>query len=163
MVTRSSPNNDHGPDSPSKSQELLKTPSSELCRFTDPEVDQFYTHFPPKMVFRPFDSSLKSDSIASTWVCFPAALFQIGYSYPFPEFTQRFFTLTGLFDSQYMPMWWRMLYTLEQIIKDEGLDFNLSKLSTLYNLISHGSHKFLFKAKPHQPLPLLKTTKNDTN
>ncbi|MFS7994571.1 hypothetical protein Hanom_Chr12g01107611 [Helianthus anomalus] len=51
---------------------------------------------------------------------------------------------------------WRVLYTLEQIIRDEGLDFNLLELSHLYNLVSHGSHRFLFKAKPQQPLPLLK-------
>ncbi|MFS7927823.1 hypothetical protein Hanom_Chr04g00313651 [Helianthus anomalus] len=62
-----------------------------------------------------------------------------------------------------MPMLWRVLYTLEKIIRDGGLDFNLSELSRLYNLVSHGSHRFLFKAKPQQPLPLLKTTKNDTN
>ncbi|MFS7963753.1 hypothetical protein Hanom_Chr08g00742051 [Helianthus anomalus] len=48
-------------------------------------------------------------------------------------------------------------------MRDEGLSFNLSKLASLYNLVSHGSHKFLFKAKPQHPLPLLKTTKNDTN
>ncbi|KAJ0800660.1 hypothetical protein HanPI659440_Chr03g0105981 [Helianthus annuus] len=161
-VTRSYTNKDHDPDSPLESQNLLKTPSSELCRFTDPEVDQFYTLFPLGTVFHPFDSSLKSDSASSTWVCFPAAPFQIGYSYPFPEFTQRFFILTSLCYKQAMPMLWIMLYTLEQIISDEGLGFNLSELSHLYNLVSHGSHIFLFKAKTQQLLPLLKTTKNDT-
>ncbi|MFS7908014.1 hypothetical protein Hanom_Chr01g00078241 [Helianthus anomalus] len=95
-------------------------------------------------------------------VCFLAAPFQIGYSYPFPEFTQHFFTLTGLSYNKAMPMLSRVLYTLEQIIRDEGLDFNISEPSRLYNLVSHGSHRFLFKAKPQQPLPLLKTTKNDT-
>ncbi|MFS7951925.1 hypothetical protein Hanom_Chr07g00600951 [Helianthus anomalus] len=62
-----------------------------------------------------------------------------------------------------MPMLWRVLYTLEQIISDEGLDFNLYELSHLYALVSHGSHWFLFKAKPHQPLSILKTTKNNTS
>ncbi|MFS7987708.1 hypothetical protein Hanom_Chr11g01026081 [Helianthus anomalus] len=81
MVTRSSPNKGPDVDSPPKSQNLLKTPSSELCQFTDPEVDQFYARFPPNTVFRSFDSSIKSDSVSSTWVCFPAAPFQIGYSY----------------------------------------------------------------------------------
>ncbi|MFS7952707.1 hypothetical protein Hanom_Chr07g00610091 [Helianthus anomalus] len=65
--------------------------------------------------------------------------------------------------NQAMRMLWRVLYTLKQIISDEGLDFNLSELSHLYALVSHGSHRFLFKAKPHQPLPILKTTKNDTS
>ncbi|MFS7947462.1 hypothetical protein Hanom_Chr06g00548571 [Helianthus anomalus] len=40
-----------------------------------------------------------------------------------------FFTLTGLCYNQAMSMLWRVLYTLEQIIRDEGLDFNLSELS----------------------------------
>ncbi|KAM0040810.1 hypothetical protein Hdeb2414_s0012g00398511 [Helianthus debilis subsp. tardiflorus] len=163
MVTQSSPNKDQDHDSPPKSQNLLRNPSTELCRFTDPEVDQLYTHFPLGTVFRPLDSSLKSDSVSSVWVCFPAAPFQIGYSYPFPEFTQQFFTLTSTCYSQAMTMLWMVLYTLKQIISDEGLDFNLSELSRLYNLVSHGCHRFQFKAKPQQPHPLLKTTKNDTS
>ncbi|MFS7904268.1 hypothetical protein Hanom_Chr01g00034131 [Helianthus anomalus] len=64
---------------------------------------------------------------------------------------------------QAMPMLWGVLYSLEQIISDQGLDFNLSELSHLYATVSHGSHQFLFKAKPHQPLPIFKTTKNDTS
>ncbi|MFS8023868.1 hypothetical protein Hanom_Chr16g01456561 [Helianthus anomalus] len=74
--------------------------------------------------------------------------FQIGYTYPFPDLTQRFFTFTGLSYSQAMPILWRVLYTVEQIINNEGLDFNLSEFSHLYSLVSHGSHRFLFKAKP---------------
>ncbi|KAJ0726095.1 hypothetical protein HanPI659440_Chr12g0466371 [Helianthus annuus] len=163
MATRFSPNNGPDLDSPPKSQNLLKNPSSELCRLTDPEVDQFCTSFPPNTKFRTFDSAVKSDSVSSTWVYFPTAPFQIGYSYPFPEFTQRFFTYIGLSYSQAMPMLWRVLYTFERLIRYEGLSFNLSKLASLYNLVSHGSHRFLFKAKPQHPLPLLKTTKNDSN
>ncbi|MFS7977804.1 hypothetical protein Hanom_Chr10g00908241 [Helianthus anomalus] len=92
MVTRSSPNKDQDHGSPPKSQDLLKTPSSELCH---------------------------ANAVES-------------------------------------------VYTLEQIIRDEGLNFNFSELSRLYNLVSHGSQRVLFKAKPQQPPPLLKTTKNDT-
>ncbi|KAJ0561078.1 hypothetical protein HanHA300_Chr06g0218761 [Helianthus annuus] len=163
MVTMSSPNKGPDLDSPPKSQNLLKNPSSELCRFTDPEVDQFYTRFPPNTIFRAFDSSAKGDCVSSTWVCFPAALFQTGYSFPFPEFTQCFFTLTGLSYSQAMPMLWRVLYTFERLIRYEGLSFGLSELANLYNLVSHVSPRILFKAKPQNPLPLLKTTKIDTN
>ncbi|MFS7904111.1 hypothetical protein Hanom_Chr01g00032151 [Helianthus anomalus] len=39
----------------------------------------------------------------------------------------------------------------------------MSELSQMYNLVSHGSHCFLFKHKPGQPHPILKTTKNDTH
>ncbi|MFS7953825.1 hypothetical protein Hanom_Chr07g00623131 [Helianthus anomalus] len=163
IVTRSSPNKGSDLDSPPKSQNLLKNPSLELCRFTDPEVDQFYTCFPPNTIFRAFDYSTKGDCVSSTWVCFPTAPFQTGYSYPFPEFTQCVFTLTGLSYSQAMLMLWRVLCTFERLIRYEGLSFGLSELESLYNLVSHGSHRFLFKAKPHNPLPLLNTSKNDTN
>ncbi|KAM0057949.1 hypothetical protein Hdeb2414_s0005g00164471 [Helianthus debilis subsp. tardiflorus] len=135
----------------------------ELCRFTDPEVDQLRHCFPDGTIFRPFDSSMKSDCLSETWIAFPAAPFQIGLTYPFPTLTQSFFTLTGLCYIQAMPMVWRALYTLEHIVEHEGIDIGFSKLSCLYNLVSHGSHHYLFKSKPQQPHPILKTNKNDTN
>ncbi|MFS8022867.1 hypothetical protein Hanom_Chr16g01444571 [Helianthus anomalus] len=49
---------------------------------------------------------MKSNCISTTWICFPAAPFQIGFSYPFPAFTQSLFTFTGLCYSQGMPMLW---------------------------------------------------------
>ncbi|MFS7937219.1 hypothetical protein Hanom_Chr05g00425041 [Helianthus anomalus] len=62
-----------------------------------------------------------------------------------------------------MPMVWRILYTLEHIVEQEGIDIGMSELSQLYNLVSHGSYRYLFKSKPNQPHPILKATKNDTN
>ncbi|MFS7888589.1 hypothetical protein Hanom_Chr00s000001g01597001 [Helianthus anomalus] len=91
---------------------------------------------------------MKSDCKSDAWVTFPAAPFQIGFNYPFPVFTQSFFTLTGLCYIQAMSMLWRVLFTLEQIIEHEGVDIVLSELSHMYNLVSHGSHRFLFKHKP---------------
>ncbi|KAJ0740129.1 hypothetical protein HanOQP8_Chr06g0213421 [Helianthus annuus] len=163
MATRSSRLKDPENDSPPKSQDLLKNPSMKLCRFTDPEIEQIRHCFPEGTVFRAFDSSIKSDCKSDTWVSFPDAPFQIGFSYPFPAFTQSFFTLTGLCYIQAMTMLWRVLYTLEQIINNEGIDLSLTELNHLYNLVRHGSHRFLFKAKPQHPHPLLKVTKNDTN
>ncbi|MFS8021113.1 hypothetical protein Hanom_Chr16g01423601 [Helianthus anomalus] len=64
---------------------------------------------------------------------------------------------------QAMPMMWRVLYTVEKIIEHEGVEIGMSELSQLYNLVSHGSHRFLFKHKPVQAHPILKTTKNDSN
>ncbi|KAJ0441585.1 hypothetical protein HanIR_Chr16g0799481 [Helianthus annuus] len=162
-MIRVPPNKDQEKNSPPKSQNLLKEPSHELCRFTDPEIDQMHSHFPPGTIFRPFDSTMKSDCMSATWVCFHAAPFQVGFSYPFPAFTQSLFTFTGLCYSQAMPMLWRVLYTLEHIIAKESIDLGLTKLNHLYNLVSHGSYRYLFKAKPQHPHPLLKVTKNDTN
>ena len=161
MGTRSSPAKDPEKDSPPRSQRILQNPSSELCKFTDPEIDQIINCFPEGTVFRKFDSSMTSDCQSDIWVCFPAAPFQIGFTYPFPTLTQSFFTHTGLCYSQAMPMLWRVLFTLEQIKKEQGIKFDLPELPYLYNLVTHGSHRYLFKAKPHKPLPLLKTTKND--
>ncbi|KAF5760625.1 hypothetical protein HanXRQr2_Chr16g0755661 [Helianthus annuus] len=159
MVSRSSPAKNPEKDSPPKSLGLTKNPSLELYRFTD----QLRHCFPDGTIFRPFDSSMKSDCQSKTWVTFPSAPFQIGYDYPFLTFTQSFFTLTGLCYIQAMPILWRVLFTLEQIIEHEGIDIGLSELSHMYNLDNHGSHRFLFKHKPQKPHPLLKVTKNDTH
>ncbi|KAJ0617624.1 hypothetical protein HanHA89_Chr02g0043901 [Helianthus annuus] len=105
---------------------------------------------------------MKYDCKSNTRVSFPVAPFQIGFTYPFLAFTHCFFTLTGLCYIQVMPMSWRVLYTLEQIITNEGIDLGLTELNHLYNLVSHGSHHLLLKAKPQHPHPLLKVTKNDT-
>ncbi|MFS7907903.1 hypothetical protein Hanom_Chr01g00076981 [Helianthus anomalus] len=163
MGTRSSPAKDPKKESPPKSQGLIKNPSMELCRFTDPDVDRLRPYFPDGAIFRPFDSSLKSDCISDTWITFPAIPFLIGFTYPFPALTQEFFTLTGLCYIQAMPMVWRVLYSFEHIVKQEGIDIGMSELSQLYNLVSHGSYRYLLKSKPEQPHPILKVTRNDTN
>ncbi|MFS7917047.1 hypothetical protein Hanom_Chr03g00184511 [Helianthus anomalus] len=62
-----------------------------------------------------------------------------------------------------MPMMWRVLFTLERIIEQEDMELGMSELAELYNLVSHRSHRYLFKHKPGQEHPILKTTKNDTN
>ncbi|KAM0069387.1 hypothetical protein Hdeb2414_s0001g00001211 [Helianthus debilis subsp. tardiflorus] len=156
MTTRSSPAKNPEHNSPPKCQGLTKNPSLELCRFTDPEIDQLRHCLPDGTIFRPFDSSMKSDCESESWVTFPTSPFQIGYDNPFPAFTQSFFTLIGLCYIQAMPI-------LEHIIENEGINIGLSELSHMYNLVSQGSHRFLFKHKPQQPHPLMKVTKNDTH
>ncbi|KAJ0611891.1 hypothetical protein HanHA300_Chr01g0020961 [Helianthus annuus] len=163
MNLRSSPAKDPKKDSPLKSQGITKNPSMELCRFTDPEIDRLRHCFPEGTIFRSFDSSMKSDCVSDAWITFPTSPFQIGFTYPFPFLTESFFTLTDLCYIQAMPMVWKVLYTLENIIEQEGKNIGLSELSQLYNLVSRGSHRFLFKHKPCQAHPILKTTKNDSN
>ncbi|KAJ0521851.1 hypothetical protein HanIR_Chr10g0475761 [Helianthus annuus] len=149
--------------SPLKSQGLTKNLSTELCRFTDPDIDRLRSCFLDGTVFRPFDSSTKSDCISDTWITFPATPFLIGFTYSFLVFTQGFFTLTGLCYIQAMTMVWWILCTLERKIEQEGIDMRMSELGQLYNLVSHGTYRYLFKSKPEQPHPILKATKNDTN
>ncbi|KAM0051596.1 hypothetical protein Hdeb2414_s0007g00238351 [Helianthus debilis subsp. tardiflorus] len=145
MGTRSSPAKNPDHHNPLKSQGLTKNPSMVLCRFTDPDVDRLHSYFPDGTIFRPFNSSTKSDSVSDVWIAFPATPFLIGFTYPFPVLTEGFFTLTGLCYIQAMPMVWRILYTLEHIIEQEGVDIGMSELSQLYNLVSHGSYRYLFQ------------------
>ncbi|MFS7970189.1 hypothetical protein Hanom_Chr09g00818111 [Helianthus anomalus] len=62
-----------------------------------------------------------------------------------------------------MPMIWRVLYTLERIIEREGINLGMSELAEMYDLVSHGSHQYLFKHKPGEEHPIFKAAKNDTN
>ncbi|KAF5785907.1 hypothetical protein HanXRQr2_Chr10g0434321 [Helianthus annuus] len=162
MGTRSSPGTSPEKDNILMSQNLLMNPSSKICKFTDLENENLTPYFPLETIFRPFDPSARSDAISMMWFCFAALSFILGYSYPFLDLTQRFFTLTGISYSQTMPMLWKALFTIEEILKIEDLKFCLSELSYLYSLVTHGSSRFMFKAKPYQPLPILKTTQNDS-
>ncbi|MFS7921469.1 hypothetical protein Hanom_Chr03g00237141 [Helianthus anomalus] len=63
MTLRSSPAKNPDHHSPLKSQGLTKNPSMELCQFTDPDIDQLRPCFPDGTIFRPFDSSTKSDCV----------------------------------------------------------------------------------------------------
>ncbi|KAJ0585975.1 hypothetical protein HanHA89_Chr05g0206791 [Helianthus annuus] len=87
----------------------------------------------------------------------------IGYSYPFPQFTESFFSLTDICYIQAMPMIWRVLYTLERIIEQEGIDLGMAELAEMYDLTTFGSHRYLFKRKAGEEHPVLKVTKNDMN
>ncbi|MFS7944548.1 hypothetical protein Hanom_Chr06g00513481 [Helianthus anomalus] len=129
MNLRSSPAKDPKKESPPKSQGITKNPSLELCCFTDPEIDSLRHCLLEGTIFRPFDSSMKSDCVSDVWITFPASPFQIGFTYPFPFLTQSFFTLTVLCYIQAMTMVWRVLYTLENIIEQEEIDIGLSELS----------------------------------
>ncbi|KAJ0520311.1 hypothetical protein HanIR_Chr10g0457971 [Helianthus annuus] len=163
MMLRSSPAKDHQKNIPLKSQGIIKDSANERCCFTDPQVDRIRHRFPANTFFKPFDPTVLSDYISETWVAFPVTPFTIGYSYPFPQFTQSFFSLTDISYIQAMPMIWRVLYTLERIIEQEGIDLGMSELAEMYDLTTFGSHRYLFKRKPGEEHPIFKATKNDTN
>jgi hypothetical protein len=158
--SRASPNKKEVEDD-LKSQNILKNPNAETCKFSDHEIQLISPCFPQNTVFRPFDASARSDCTSDTWVCFPALPFQIGFSYPFPDFTQEFFTFTGMCYSQAMPMIWRVLFTIEEILQKKRLKFGIDELSCLYTLTTFGSKRYLFKSKAHQAVPILKVTHND--
>ncbi|KAF5795599.1 hypothetical protein HanXRQr2_Chr08g0341551 [Helianthus annuus] len=162
-MLRSSPGKDHKKRSPLKSQGIIKDSAKERYCFTDPQIDRIRHCFPANAVFKPFDPTYLSDHASETWIAFPFTPFTIGYTYPFPAFTQSFFSLTGISFIQAMPMVWRVLITLERIIEQHGIDLGMSELSEMYDLVSHGSHRYLLKRKPGEEHPIFKATKNDTN
>ncbi|KAJ0887479.1 hypothetical protein HanRHA438_Chr09g0391261 [Helianthus annuus] len=163
MLLRNSPHKGSKKDSPLKSQEIIKDSPMERCCFTDIQIDKIRHCFPANVVFKPFDPTALSDFVSDTWVAFPATPFLIGYSYPFPTFTQSFFSLAGISYIQAMPMIWRVLYTFERIIEQEGIDLGMSELAELYDLTTFGSHRYLLKRKAGEDHPIFKVTKNDTN
>ncbi|MFS7888193.1 hypothetical protein Hanom_Chr00s000001g01592071 [Helianthus anomalus] len=119
MTTRSSLVTSPEKDNTPQSQNLLMNPSSDIYKFTNPEIESHAPCFPLENVFRPFDPLVCNDAI------FPP-------STPSTRFS-----------------------------KVKSLS-SLSELSYLYSLVTHDSSRFLFKTKPHQPLPILKTTQNNS-
>ncbi|KAJ0456488.1 hypothetical protein HanIR_Chr15g0763021 [Helianthus annuus] len=163
MLLRNSPHKDHKKSSPLKSQGIVKDSPTERCCFTDAHVDRIRHCFPADAIFKSFTSTALSDFVSDTWVAFPATPFTIGYSYPFPAFTQSFFSLTGMSYIQAMPMIWRVLNTFERIIEQEGIDLGMAELADLYDLTTFGSYRYLLKRKAREDHPVFKVTKNDTN
>ncbi|KAJ0930831.1 hypothetical protein HanPSC8_Chr04g0154051 [Helianthus annuus] len=163
MLLRNSPHKDHKKSSPLKSQGIIKDSPTERCCYTDALIDRIRHCFPADTVFKSFSPIALSDFISDTWVAFPATPFSIGYSYPFPAFTQSFFSLTGISYIQAMPMIWRVLYTFERIIEQKGIDLGMAELAELYDLTSFGSYRYLLKRKAREDHPVFKVTKNDTN
>ncbi|KAJ0831458.1 hypothetical protein HanPSC8_Chr15g0667281 [Helianthus annuus] len=163
MLLRNSPAKDHQKVSPFKSQGIITDSAKERCIFTDPQIDRVRYCFPANTVFKPYDPTALSDHTSDSWVAFPVTPFVIGYTYPFPAFTQSFFSLTGISYIQAMPMIWRVLYTLERIIEQEGIDLGMAELGELYDLTTFSSHRYLFKRRPGEEHPIFKATKNDTN
>ena len=163
MLLRNSPHKDHKKSSPLKSQGIIKDSPTERCCFTDVHIDKIRHCFPANVVFKSFDPTALSDFVSDVWVAFPATPFTIGYSYPFPAFTQSFFSLTGISYIQAMPMIWRVLCTLERIIEQKGIDLGMAELAELYDLTTFGSHRYLLKRKAGEDHPVFKVTKNDTN
>ncbi|KAJ0804838.1 hypothetical protein HanPI659440_Chr02g0042661 [Helianthus annuus] len=163
MLLRNSPHKDPEKNSPLKGQGIIKDSPTERCCFTDPQVDRIRHCFPANTIFKSFTPTALSDFISDTWVAFPVTPFLIGYSYPFPQFTQSFFSLIGICYIQAMPMIWRVLYTLERIIEQEGIDLGMAELAEMYDLTTFGPHRYLFKRKAGEDHPVFKVTKNDTN
>ncbi|KAF5755951.1 hypothetical protein HanXRQr2_Chr17g0808801 [Helianthus annuus] len=156
MLLRNSPHKDPKKNSPLKGQGIIKDSPHERCCFTDVHIDRIRHCFPANTIFKSFTPTALSDFVSDSWVAFPVTLFTIGYTYPFPAFTQPFFSLTGISYIQAMPMIWRVLYTHERIIEQEGIDLGMAELAELYDLTTFGSCRYLLKRKAREDHPVLK-------
>ncbi|KAM0062400.1 hypothetical protein Hdeb2414_s0004g00147711 [Helianthus debilis subsp. tardiflorus] len=96
MLLRNSPHKNPKKNSPLKGQGIIKYSPTERCCFTDPQIDKIRHCFPANTLFKSFSPTALSDFTSETWVAFPVTPFLIGYSYPFPQFTQSFFSLTNI-------------------------------------------------------------------
>ncbi|MFS7986234.1 hypothetical protein Hanom_Chr11g01007931 [Helianthus anomalus] len=63
MGTQSSPGVRPNKNDGIKSQNLPMNPSSNICKFTDPEIQSLASYFPSGAIFRPFDPSTRSDVV----------------------------------------------------------------------------------------------------
>ncbi|KAJ0681429.1 hypothetical protein HanPI659440_Chr16g0635821 [Helianthus annuus] len=109
MLLRNSPAKDLQKESPFKGKGIITDSAKERCIFTDPQIDRIRCCFLANTVFNAYDPSALSDHTSDSWVAFPVTPFAIGYTYPFPAFTQAFFSLTGISYIQAMPMIWRVM------------------------------------------------------
>lgn len=102
--------------------------------FDDSKIEllELSKRFPANIVFHVFDPLLKADHVSETWVCFPEYPFTLGLSYPFPDLILDFFKLTGLSFPQLMPMASRLLFTIDWLNHNFGLDIDLPELSLFY-------------------------------
>lgn len=135
------------------------------CTFFDIEIDRLKSKkvLTPGAIFRSFDPSMNADFCSDKWVCFPEFPFNLGLSFPFPPLFTDFFSSTKLCYSQTMPMVWRTLFVIQNLIDSHSLDIGVPELAHSYNLRSHGSSYFLFQVKSGQQHLVLQTTKNDPN
>lgn len=121
----------------------------ESCSFGDDEIESLRLKgaFPPKAIVRPFDPLIQPDFVSLTWVCFPEYAFSYGLRYPFLGIISKFFTVTKILYIQSMPIFWRILYWVNQINQSRGLDIGPSELAYVYDLTTFGNLCFLLKVK----------------
>ncbi|MFS7951131.1 hypothetical protein Hanom_Chr07g00591351 [Helianthus anomalus] len=143
-------------------QNLLKDLGKEVCSFDNADISALRASdaFPPGAIIRPFDRNIRSDVSSKESICFFAYPFSIGLRYHLSDFIVRFYHLTGLSFAQTMPMVWRVLVVLDQIMTHHIPDLCIEDLPIAYRLRSHGSSRFFLFSTSKNPL-VLKATKNE--
>ncbi|MFS7888192.1 hypothetical protein Hanom_Chr00s000001g01592061 [Helianthus anomalus] len=93
MTTRSSLVTSPEKDNTPQSQNLLMNPSSDIYKFTNPEIESHAPCFPLENVFRPFDPLVCNDASFPVWICFPTLPLLLGFFLPFSRPHPKIFHL----------------------------------------------------------------------
>ena len=132
-----------------------------ICSFKDNDIENIKKHFPPSTIFRAFDPKIRPDAKSETWIGFPEFPFKyLKLSFPFPPLIEEFFRTTQLSYGQAMPMLWRVLSVIDDLVKRK-IDFNLADLKLCYTLQSFGPGYFVLKAKTKENRLFKDVTHND--
>ncbi|MFS8024963.1 hypothetical protein Hanom_Chr16g01469441 [Helianthus anomalus] len=73
----------------------------------------------------------------------------------------RVFEINKLCYSQVMPMFWRILLTLENLKRSHSLSIGIPELAHVYKFRTHGFSHFVLQVKPNQTHLISKATQND--
>ena len=117
--------------------------------------------FPDNAVFHHYDPLLKADHASDKWVCFPEYPFTLGLRNPFPDLIMDFFELTGLCFPQLMPMAWRLLFTIDRLNHNFGVNIGLPGLSLVYQLRTHGHSRFVLQRRSDRVALVPNVTMNE--
>ncbi|KAD3336742.1 hypothetical protein E3N88_32261 [Mikania micrantha] len=144
-------------------QNILPCTGQNACTFDDDHIKvmQLSQAFPEETVFLRYDPALKADHSSSKWVCFPEYPFSLGLSFPFPTLISEFFRITRLCYPQLMPMSWRLLITLHKLNHKYGFKIGVAKISSSYQLRTHGYSRFLLQRRTNSPLLVHGITMNE--
>ena len=158
-MTRSQLNKQDGPDFVDQKLHV----SDEVCSFTATDIENLMQKgvFPSGVEIMPSDSQLQSDFIFRTWVAFPEFPFSLGLKYPFPGIIAEFFAKTGISYIQAMPVIWKTLYWIHLLNQSKNMSLNVADISTMYDLQTFGSSRFILKVKTGHPHLVLRTRHND--
>ena len=135
----------------------------ETCSFGDDDIESLRLNgaFPPDEFLRPFDPLIQPDFVSPMWMCFPKYPFSLGLRYPFPGIVTEFFRVTRISCIAAMPIFWRILYWIDQANHSKGLDIILYELACVYDLTTFGNSRFLLNVRTLKSPLVLKTKHND--
>lgn len=126
-------------------QNLLVSTLAETYNFTDKDIARMKSDelFSEGMVFRLFDSRLRSDHVSKIWVCFLRILFLSDFPIPF------LFSLHGS-----LRLWselcsddanvWMVLFMRNKLVTSHNLQFNVYDLASVYKLRNYDSSRIIF-------------------